>query len=119
MSDLTLSKLFLDAVPLAMRSIRTEMRGIASTGLTTPQFRVIARLSKGTATNGELAEWMGVSAPTMSRMVDTLVRRELVVRKAESADRREVKLILSQKGAVVFRRSRGKVQKVFARRISG
>jgi DNA-binding MarR family transcriptional regulator len=102
MEDEDYVRLILEVVPQTIRSIKTEMRAAAHQELTVPQFRVFNRLSKSVTTNSELAEWMGVSAPTMSRMVDGLVKRKLVRRLVQSGDRRQVHLELTARGKAKF-----------------
>jgi len=96
------AKLILDVIPPIMRYMKNEMRKTARPELTVPQFRILARLSLSIATNRELAEWMGVSPPTMTRMVDSLLKKKLLKKLVNSSDRRQIKLSLSDKGLQVF-----------------
>lgn len=115
--DVQQAKALLEVIPRAMVTIRLEMRRLAKGDLTVPQFRVIARLSRAESTNAEIAEWIGVSAAAMSKMVDMLVRRELVKR-VPGTDRREVRLSLTPAGRRLFERLSGGVQKNVAERIA-
>src|SRR6185437_3857946 len=83
MTDLDHSKLFLEIIPRTMRMVRTEIRKIAGDEFTTPQYRLLSKITRNVCSNQELADWMGVAAPTMSKMVDKLVERGLVRRSAE------------------------------------
>lgn len=118
MEDRDYAKLILDIVPKSMRTIRREMRMAAKAELTVPQFRVFNRLSASVATNSELANWMGVSPSTMSRMVDSLVRRKLVHRMTEEGDRRQVKLQLTAKGESRYKAISGMVRSKIARMVA-
>lgn len=89
-------------VPVVMRLIRAEMRGLAQPELSIAQFRILARLSVEPHTNKRLAEWMGVSTPTMSRTLSGLVQRGYVTRKSTNDDKREVSLSLTKKGKEKF-----------------
>lgn len=62
------------------------------------QFSVLARLEERPSTPKELACIEKVSAPSMSRTVNGLVERGLVVRAADPADGRQVILSLSPEG---------------------
>jgi len=62
------------------------------------QFRILHALYHREYTLGELAERMEVSAPTVSRMIDTLVERGYVARYPDAADRRKVWLRLTEAG---------------------
>src|SRR5579871_2478158 len=83
-SDAEHAKTILDVIPGVVKELRREMRSLAQAGIdpsmTVPQFRVLNRLNDGPLANREIAEWMGVTAPTASRMIDVLVRRGLVDR---------------------------------------
>jgi len=89
MPDQEPSRHVLEIIPRAMRLIRGEMRQHAKGQLTVPQFRILVRLNKfNTQTHKELAEWMGVTPATLTRMIDTLVKRRLVSRNTGKSDRR-------------------------------
>ena len=57
----------------------------------------------GTMTVGDLADVLGRSPSTASRLVDGLVRRRLVERHAETEDRRQRTLSLTQRGKAILR----------------
>ena len=107
----------LEIVPEIMNALRTEMRQQAKFELTVPQFRVLARLNKSKTTSSDLAEWIGVSLPSISRMIEILVKRELVNRVSNPRDRREVSLELTLKGKNHFLEIKKRAQESFARKI--
>lgn len=97
---LELAKQMLRVIPKTMVSIRGEFRVMAQAEFTTLQFRILAHLSNGkSASNSELAEYMGTSVPGMSRLVDYLVRRHYLVRVRSKRDRRQVIVRLSPSGS--------------------
>src|SRR3954454_15203273 len=57
----------------------------------------------GTTTVGELAEQLGRSPSATSRLVEGLVRRRLVERRAEPEDRRQRSLALTHRGQALLR----------------
>ncbi len=57
----------------------------------------------GSTTIGELAELLGRSPSATSRLVDALVRRRLVERRAEPDDRRQRLLALTHRGRALLR----------------
>lgn len=116
-NDMQNARTLLEVIPRAMRSIRAQMRDSAKSELTVPQFRVIARLSRIEATNADLAEWIGVTPPTMSKMVDILVKRNLVHREAGGSDRRQVRLTLTAQGRQKFDFLSASVQSTIAERL--
>lgn len=117
-----LAKVILEVVPPVMRTIKVQMRSMGGgTGvdtLTVPQFRVLNKLARGSMSNQELSAWLGVSAPTMSKIVDNLVLRKLVTRKTERSDRRQVTVECTQGGLELAQSIRGSVQKQLARKIA-
>src|ERR1700754_2585715 len=59
---------------------------------------------------GELACAAGVSAPTATRMLSTLERAELVERRTCTADRRVVRIALTDEGAARMERKRDRIE---------
>jgi DNA-binding MarR family transcriptional regulator len=90
----------METVPLVMRCIRTEMRSRRGPLLSVPQFRVLTFLSRTPgAPLSSVAEHLGVARSTASAIIDRLVRRKLVTRKAHPEERRSVVLTLTPVGA--------------------
>jgi len=58
--------------------------------------RLLSRQDSQTAT--QLAQYLGVTKPAVSQIIDAMVRRKLVVRKPGKQDRREVALTLTDQG---------------------
>jgi DNA-binding MarR family transcriptional regulator len=68
------------------------------------QLAALYVLAEGrTTTTGELAEAIGRSPSATSRLVDGLVRRRLVERRAEQEDRRQRTLWLTPRGHAILR----------------
>lgn len=89
--------------PALMQHLRLTMRSGRGQDLSVPQFRVLmhASLHPG-ATLRQLAEPLGVSTATASRMVETLVLRGLIERRPGEADRRQVAIALTPAGQRVL-----------------
>ena len=88
-----------EAVPFVMLAIRTEMRSQRGSDLSVPQFRVLVYLNRHAgASLSDIAEHMGLTLPSMSKMIDGLVARNLVVRRMHPEDRRRVTLALTDSG---------------------
>jgi DNA-binding MarR family transcriptional regulator len=88
-----------EVVPFVLRHLRAHIRSHKSLQFTIPQFRVLTYLLlNGEATLSELASNQGVSLPTMSKLVGSLVQRKLVTREGQVADRRKLKLQLTADG---------------------
>jgi long-chain acyl-CoA synthetase len=63
---------------------------LSQSQLSVAQFRVLDRLSGGSAAGRSLAEWLAVKPPSITALVDGLVARGLVARTVDEVDRRRV-----------------------------
>ena len=89
----------LETVPLVMLAIRSEMRSHRDTDLSVPQFRVLVYLNRFEgASLSDIAEHMGLTLPSMSKMIDGLVARRLVTRRMHPGDRRRITLAPTARG---------------------
>jgi DNA-binding MarR family transcriptional regulator len=84
----------LEAVPMVMAAIRTEMRSHRGSDLSVPKFRVLIFLNRHEgASLSAIAEHLGLTLPSMSKMIDGLVARNMVTRQTDPEDRRRVTLV--------------------------
>src|SRR5579883_3248840 len=89
----------LDVVPLVMRTIRMRMREARAADLSVPQFRALAHLKKHPGVSlSDVAEYVGLTLPAASRMMDGLVARGYAERRLSAISRRSIELRLSAKG---------------------
>jgi len=72
--------------------------GLGSVDLSVPQYRILGLLDEHSAVSSYLAERLAVRPPTITAVVDGLVVRGLVERRAVSADRRRVDHVLTDEG---------------------
>ena len=78
---------------MVMRTIREEMRSHKGSDLSVPQFRMLIFLNRNEdASLSDVAEHMGLTLPSVSKMMDSLVAREYVSRREDPEDRRRVTL---------------------------
>ena len=109
-----------EVVPLIMRALVGEMRRHDATDLSVPQFATLAFLSRNEgACLSDAAEHFGLRLPSMSKMIDGLVSRGLVLRRTNPADRRRVTLTLSERGGDALRVAREATRVFLAERLSG
>ncbi len=91
-----------DAVVSASRAlVGVAARSIAaaSEDVTVVQYRTLVVLaSRGPQSLGGLAALVGVTPATATRTCDRLVRKHLIARHAQRADRRQVRISLSPRG---------------------
>ena len=90
----------LETVPLVMREIRRQMRSQMGPEISVPLFRIMGYLSRHPgASLTDVADHMGLTPPSVSKMVDGLVERGLVLRVAATEDRRRIELALTPAGS--------------------
>ncbi len=108
----------LDTVPLIMRAIRAEMRVHRAADISVPQFRTLAFLTghEG-ASLSDAASFIGLTLPSMSKLIDGLVARNLVVRQTCPHDRRRVTLSLTEHGRSIYQAADQATQTCLARRL--
>ena len=75
---------------------------LSESQLSVAQFRLLDRLSGGSAAGRSLAEWLAVKPPSITALVDGLVARGLVERTVDAADRRRVTHQLTDDGHEPF-----------------
>ena len=97
------ARTLLEVMPLVMRTVAAELRSDGE--LPAPaQFPLLHMLSEHPRTLSELAAFRGVSLPSMSSSVTTLVGRGWVRRTAPQADRRVVMLEMTAGGRAALDR---------------
>jgi DNA-binding MarR family transcriptional regulator len=109
----------LDVVPAIMRVIRSEMREHRGADLSVPQFRSMAYLDRNPgASLSELAAYIGLTLPSMSKLVDGLSNRRLLTREIPAGDRRRVTLELTTRGRATLHAAYETAEAQLARRLA-
>jgi DNA-binding MarR family transcriptional regulator len=81
-------------------------RDVAPYGITLPMWRVLIELwHKSDHRLGELAERTSIDLSTLSRLIVTMQRKKLVVRRRSGLDRRALSLALTEKGQALFEKA--------------
>lgn len=90
----------LSAVRRLIRATDLDSKQLArQTRLSTSQLLVLELLAEGTPqTVGSIAERVGLAQATVTNMVDRLAERDLVERRRNESDRRQVNVILTDAG---------------------
>lgn len=79
--------------------LRTFETGLAPTGLTLPEWRVLAALAHHKRVRfGQLAKITGQEPPTLVRLLSSMEDRQLLLRKASETDRRATDVELTEQG---------------------
>jgi DNA-binding MarR family transcriptional regulator len=101
----------MDTAPQIMQSIRVEMRRGRGSDISIPQFRTLRFIQRNPDSSlSSLAEHLGLTLPSVSKLVDGLVKQELVIRQESTADRRRLTLVLTQAGASIVNSARASAQ---------
>jgi DNA-binding MarR family transcriptional regulator len=110
----------LEVVPVIMRTIRAEMRSHRAADLTMPLFRTLMFLERhpGVSLQG-LARHLGLTSPSLSKIVDGLVAHALVRRQPSGMDRRRIALRLTSAGQEVLDKARTSTQASLAEMLAG
>jgi DNA-binding MarR family transcriptional regulator len=89
----------LEVAPLIMRTLVGEIRRRPDMDLSVPQLRSLGFLRDHEgACLSDVAEHLGLTLPSMSKLIDGLVARAFVLRHTHPSDRRRVTLALTEGG---------------------
>jgi len=115
----TCAREMMEVMPLVMQDLRRTMRSQSAPDLRVPELRSLAFLRHNPGSNlTDLAECIGVSLPSMSKLVDTLTFRGLIERSPDASDRRRVRLGLTEAGRAILTAAREAVAASFAKRLA-
>ena len=95
---------FWESVPPAWHRTRAVIRSVAAEKfhLTVEQFQVLRRIRRGIASVSAIADDGRTSRSAISKAVDILVNKGLVIRQQDPADRRNIPLALTAEGQRVI-----------------
>lgn len=95
-------------------------RELAPLELTSAQFIVVIGAMRGRArTVNEFCAFAGVDAGSMSRLLDRLEAKDIVRRVRDGADRRQVQVELTAKGAALSPQIMPAIERVYTRFLKG
>lgn len=104
MSEHVLAAKVIEIIPYLYRSLVAVAQEDLDDRLTIQQLRVLGYLYRQPGSSlGDLARWRDVSLPTMSKMVQCLVNRELVSRVPDPDNRRAIRITLTPAGEELYR----------------
>lgn len=108
----------LEVTPIVIRVIRNKMRQNRAPALTVPQFRTLAFVqSKEGVSLSQVAEFIGLTLPSTSTLVDGLVKRGLVTRETHPTDRRRLTLTVTPTGRQLMQAARKHTQEYLAEQL--
>jgi MarR family transcriptional regulator for hemolysin len=115
----TCAQELMDTSPQIMQLIRVEMRRGRGSDISVPQFRSLAFIQRNPDSSlSNLAEHLGLTLPSVSKLVDGLVKQKLVIRQESAVDRRRLTLVLTQTGASIVNSARAGAQANLAKKLS-
>jgi len=110
----------MDTAPKIMQAIRVEMRRGLGANISIPQFRTLAFIQRNLDSSlSNLAEHLGLTLPSASKLVDGLVKQKLVIRQESKTDRRRLTLGLTAAGASIVNSARTNAQANLAGKLEG
>ena len=109
----------MDTAPQIIKVIRVEMRRGRGSDISIPQFRTLRFIQCNPDSSlSNLAEHLGLTLPSVSKLVDGLVKQELLIRQESTADRRRLTLGLTQAGASIMNSARTGAKANLAKKLS-
>lgn len=110
-----LSRKILSSIPNSIRTIRRLAAGSLESDITFQQFRILNLTYEGMGQT-QMSQNLQVSMAAISKMVDSLVKRGLLIRE-QGADRRCLTLKLSPEGLRIRKVVTGQVEKTFEKNL--
>jgi DNA-binding MarR family transcriptional regulator len=109
----------LEVVPAVMRAIRAQMRSTAARELSVVQFRALAFMDRQPGVSlTDLKDHIGLSLPSVSKLVQGLLARGFLHRAENPADRRRNALVATAKGKRVLEAARAVTRQSLADRLA-
>lgn len=108
----------MDTAPQIVQAIRVEMRRGRGSDISIPQFRAMRFVQVHPDLSlSHLAEHLGLTLPSVSKLVDGLVKQKLITRKESTTDRRKITLVLTQAGADIVDSARADARANLAQKL--
>jgi MarR family transcriptional regulator for hemolysin len=108
-----------EVVPSITRAIREQMRQHRTSELTVTQFRVLAFINRHPRGSlSDVADHIGLTLPSMSKLIDQLVDNKVVVRESDKEDRRRITLVLTPSGETILKEARAATREYIAERMA-
>ncbi|MBU0533723.1 MAG: MarR family transcriptional regulator [Candidatus Omnitrophica bacterium] len=104
-----------ESISRLQRKMRAKLSNELSQGeITIPQYHILEHLNdKGETTMHEVADYLFVTPPAVTGLVDKLVKMQLVQRDFSSSDRRIIIVSLTPKGKTVILKIKNQSNELF------
>lgn len=108
MKDTGLENLYIFLAEKMVKNYKQGSQNILNelkTGITVDQWVVLKYIGENNGSNQvDIAKSSAKDAPTTTRIIDQLVKKKLVQRKADKTDRRKFKVMMTEKGDALVKR---------------
>lgn len=109
----------LETIPLVMRNLRKEVGNHRHPSLKIEEFRVMMFVGKNKGRDlSSAADHVGLSLPSVSKIVDSLIKKEFITRTESQIDRRHLTLDLTSKGQKNLKEATQSAEKFITRKVS-
>jgi len=109
----------MDTVPQIVQALRVEMRLGRGANVSIPQFRTLRFVQRNPDSSlSDIANHLGLTLPSVSKLVDGLVKQKLVSRQESTTDRRRLTLGLTRIGESIVNVARANAQASLAKTLS-
>jgi DNA-binding MarR family transcriptional regulator len=109
----------MDVTPQILQAIRVEMRRGRGSELSVPQFRTLRFIQvHADSTLSSIADHLGLTLPSVSKLVDGLVKKDLIIRQEAASDRRCISLALTPAGESIVDSARAAAQARLVKKLS-
>jgi len=109
----------METVPQIVQAIRVEMRLGHGANISIPQFRTLRFIQRNPKSSlSSLAGYLGLTPPSVSKLVEGLVKQKLINRQESGTDRRRLTLELTQAGDSIVNLARANAQANLAQTLS-
>lgn len=98
-----LAKLIMETAPVLMRKMRHRIMEASQGQLTLSQYRILSHIARGENSITAIAQSLGVTQPSMSKMIETLIKLKLIMKKESIVDKRRTVLKLTKLGEKMFK----------------
>lgn len=108
MKDTGLENLYIFLAEKMVKNYKQGSQNILNklkTGITIDQWVVLKYIGENNGSSQvDIAKNSAKDAPTTTRIIDQLVRKKLVQRKADTGDRRKFKVMVTEKGTLLIKK---------------
>jgi DNA-binding MarR family transcriptional regulator len=119
MTKLNISRKYIDTIPLCLGLMKPYISKVCSVEISFPKYRIIGLIISGSSTVSEIAEFMHVSKPAISKLVDSLTSEKYISRHICPKDRRIIYLRATNKGIKKFEKVRQLASEMFLENLEG